>query len=400
MLKSIRSSLVFLLIVSSALGGAVHPVKSAASLVDSVYFPILFNQFDTIWDFKDPIRVILFPVPYTDPYLVIDSTGRVHLLWDTASGDQSEIYHSVLSGREWSLPTRVADTTGVSRLLTSPAVGNQGSLYFVWYNELNPNGPYRILYAAWNGTHWGPGYEVLNQGQSTDINAVVRLDRQGVPNILYFDPEDPSVAGIYYRKWTGAGFTTSQRVKKPIYSSLVWLDQDNGLRFYGNENNRVYFSYWKNGAFVENNRTTSGSIQDRQTFLDGQNHLHLIQQIPVDVPGGSVTGLEHQCLKSDLTWTHESILTGQEGIETYRLSFNEQMQLILSWSKNNNQSVGMTLWNGCNLTKQKELALPVVPYSYGWGDFITTAENSQAGKICFLSKEKESYNTFWLTCNR
>lgn len=367
---------------------------------NTLYLPLVAKDFDTSWQFYDPIKVQLQPVPSSNPYLVIDSSKRPHILWDTYSGEKAFIYHTYLTDQGWTTPAPIANTLGRSKLLNPPVVGSHNDIYFVWHNDLNLGGPYRILYAAWDGTQWGPEYELIGQGSSSSINGMTRLDKQGIPTVAFIESDGFFSSNLYYQGWTGSGFSNRELIKKPTYATAAWLDTSNGVRLFGDDslNGSIRYSYWKGGRFIVDNQAIPGKISPRYTFLDGTNNLHLYRSASVPVPGGNVTGIYHQCLKNDLSWSPEVVLSGEAYIQKYVVAFDEQVNPLIAWSTNSSQTLTLTIWNGCSLIKQRVLSLPPLPSSYGWGDFVTVARNAKTGKVCFLSKEKYSSTSFVLTC--
>lgn len=391
--STIALVLLFILISSSLVYGM-------QSEENALYLPFVVKDFDTSWQFYDPIKVQLQPVPLSSPYLVIDSSERPHILWETYSSEKAFIYHTYLTDQGWTTPTPIANTLGRSKLHTPPVVGSHNDIYFVWYNELNLGGPYRIMYAAWDGTQWGPEYELIGQGSSIYIRGMTRLDKQGIPTVAFIDTDGAFSSNVYYQRWNGTGFSNREWIKKPSYASLIGLDTSNGVRFFGDDylNGSIRYSLWKEGQFVVDNRSIPGKISPRSTFLDGTNNLHLYRSASVPVPGGNVTGIYHQCLKNDFSWSPEVVLSGEAYIQKYVVAFDEEVNPLIAWSTNNNQTLNLTIWNGCSLVKQRALSLPSLPDSYGWGEFVTVARNAKTGKVCFLSKEKYSSTSFVLTC--
>ena len=394
-------TLFFLLLIGLFITNTqVLPVQGEGVSDNTIYLPMVLKDYDPNWILGQPIKVQLSPTPLTTPYLVVDSFGRPHLLWATWPGSSAFIYHIYLTDQGWTNPAPIAPTLGNSKLLNPPIAGKNNDLYFVWYNALNLGGPYRIMYAAWNGSSWGPEVELLGNGPSIYINGMTRLDSQGVPNVAFLNTDGAFTSNYYHQKWTGTGFSAKQTIQELDNVSTVWLDSDGGIRFFGDDyfENSIHYSYWKNGAFSVNNKTVLGKLGYRDALLDGQNNLHLTRLASVPVPGGNVSGLYHQCLKSDLTWDSEQVLSGQNNILDYSVSFDENISPVMAWTHGDNQTITAQFWNGCQISKQKELALPTLPAGSKWGHFSGVSSNSQAVKTCFMSKDLYSSDTFWLEC--
>lgn len=381
--------------------GGYRPASADAGGTNFLFLPLLTKDYDPLWQFQSPVKVVLQPLTLTTPFLIIDSSGRLHILWDTYSGDKTFIYHTYLTDQGWTDAAPVAQTLGRSKLLNPPVAGAQNDIHLVWYNELNLGGPYRILYAKWDGTQWGSEIELIGQGKSSSVNGMVRLDNNGMPHVAYIDSDGLFTTSIFYQFWTGTGFSPSQKINRPNYGSNIWLDTSGGICLYGDMYpDKVIYSYWKAGTFVDLERAITGQLSYRKGFLDGQNNYHLAKISSVPVPGGNVTGIYHQCLKNDLTWSPEVILSGEVGVNNTVLAFDEKMEYITAWSQNDRQTIVINFWNGCECLGKKELPLPPVEDSYGWGDLIQVAKSAQAGKICMLSKEKYMSSNFLLLCSQ
>ena len=126
-----------------------------------LYLPLLQNGYDPSWQWKPTEMVSVSPTPFDNPFLAIDHAGRVHVFWDTwPTSGAAFIYHTYQTANGWSPPAPVANTLGISKLLIPPVVTPDGRIHLVWYNELAFGGPYRLMYASFDGSQGSPEEEM------------------------------------------------------------------------------------------------------------------------------------------------------------------------------------------------------------------------------------------------
>lgn len=394
--KTITLSAICALIIS-----IYQPVVAVSDPPNIIYLPAILRDYDPYWQFGDPVKVPIQPAAFSTPYIIVDSMGRPHILLDAFGGEKTFLYHTYLTEQGWSAAAPIAQTLGRSQLLHPPVAGKQNDIHLVWYNALNFGGPYRILYAKWNGVSWEPEIELLGDGKSIYIDGMVRLDPSGALHVAYVDTDGLFYTRIYYQVWNGNAFSAREIVERPKNGSNIWLDTTGGIHFFGDVYpDTVLYSYWKEGAFRQLETAVPGKLNYRKGFLDALNNYHLVQTKSIPVPGGNVNGVTHQCLTSDLRWTAEQVLSGPANVNSSAFAFDDRMQYITAWSQENHQTVTAYLWDGCENSGKRQIALPAVDDRYGWGEFLGIAKNAQAGKLCLLSKEKYRSDRVLVICSR
>lgn len=370
-----------------------------------IYLPHITQGYDYGFILEDPIAVELQPWPFSDPYLVVDSSGRPHILWDTYSSYPQFIYHTNLNMDGWTTPQPIAQTLGVSKLMYPPVPGNEEDIHFVWHNTIrNPGALYRIMYNSWNGLEWGEEVELLGDSQYSEIFGQVRLNEQGIPNVIYSKANLIS-SDLFIQHGNGTDFSARIQIDWPTNSNsskIVQLDNSGGVRFYWDDiwYEISHFAYWKNGGYATPDQAIYGRFQSRKSVLDQENNLHLFRSGYVSTPGGNVTGLYHQCLRNDQYFYQEQVLTGQKGVSIFKYGLDDQSQFLIAWQGYSTPIVNIAFWDGCQNVNQKGFDLPDLPNGKNWGTLASISRNKNAGKTCFLFRESSSVTKFWMICAR
>ena len=78
----------------------------------------------------------------------------------------------------WTTPEPITDTLGISDTIHPPIFDDQGTMHLIWHNYLGAgvSEPYRLLYAAYNGT-WSPANHLKISEGNIDEQADPPHDR-------------------------------------------------------------------------------------------------------------------------------------------------------------------------------------------------------------------------------
>jgi hypothetical protein len=322
-----------------------------------VFLPLIANDYDSAWHWTSVVTPTLTPSAYSAPLLAIDRAGQVHLLWDTLSTNARFIYHSYLTSQSWTTPTAILPTLGTSSVLYPPLVDTSGALHLLWKNVLVSNSPARLLYSSFEGGAWHPE-EVVYTATSPSYS-VQGMVHSGAQSVLHTTVAVSFLStDVYYTTRTPTGWTAPFEIAPTRSPSLIWPDQLGGVHLYNDSYaGNVYYSYWRNNQFSVDNRQTSGKVAGRNSQLDGLNNLHVFWSDAVPIPGGSVTGLYHQCFVNNQTWESSQVLTGQESLVGSAVKASDgNGGVALAWRQGN--KVQLTLWDGCVQTARKTMPMP------------------------------------------
>jgi hypothetical protein len=359
-----------------------------------VYLPLVTHNYDASWQWREPEPVTLTPTPWSNPVTAVDHQGRLHIFWETLSQPRF-IYHTYQTSEGWTAPDAIAQTLGTSQILFPPLVDLTGDLHLVWRNYLGLGieKPYRLMYARFDGLHWTAEEELYRTGNS-GVQAMVHHDQQGNIRVTLLDNTMTTTAHQLIR-WSD-GWHVLGIVQPGHLTQWVWPDMGGGIHFYGsNFSNQLYYSHWRDGQFQVHNYQSTGAVHNRNTQLDGQNNLHTFWKASVPVPGGTVTGLYHQCLQSDLSWRSQEVLSGYSAVTgEVPKAADIFSRVAISWKDSSPAPFNIGLWEGCNQLSQK-----VIPMSepHNW-DLKALALAQTPPKACVLFRRLFDSRQYTAVC--
>jgi hypothetical protein len=363
---------------------ATHATASeVGSPAQAIYLPVIAHNYDPTWEWQPLTEVVLTPSPFGQMTSAIDRQGRLHLFWEVLQTPRF-IYHSYYDGNVWSAAAPVAESLGVSTILYSPLVDDAGNLHLLWRNHLGwgIEKPYRLLYARFDGVQWQPEEEVYRTGNS---NVKGMLHPNGQDGLAITALDSMFSATAYQLTRGSSGWQLSGAIAPGHSTHWVWPDRHMGIHFYGSDfNNNMYYSYWRNGTFQIAGHQLEGNVSTPDTQLDGQNNLHTFWRGAVPIPGGSVNGLYYRCLRSNLTWTTQQVLSGQSNVEGSRLKTADMdRRVALLWYENQGSAHQLGLWDGCTQTDRK-----FVPLSSdkSWS-LMTLSLSHNPNQVCVVAKQ-------------
>ncbi|MBI5565383.1 MAG: hypothetical protein HY870_10820 [Chloroflexi bacterium] len=345
------------------------------------YLPVVTNDYDPAWRWSAIITPTLSPAP-NQVVMTLDQAGHPHLVWDTTSYGQQFIFHTYLTDQGWTTPTAILPTLGASYILYPPIVGPDGKLHLLWRNQLSENSQQyqRLLYAAFDGTTWGPERELYRANGIYSLAGMIRLDAAAKVHATF--TVSTLSTDIYHSTLEATGWSTPVGVALPTFFigyQTIWPDQQGGVRIYRDTTSSLHYFYWRNNQLQVNDQLLAGNLSTHASQMDGLNDLHTFWTGSVPVPGGSVTGLYYQCLNSNLTWSTQQVLSGQNNAGSANSASDGVSNVVLAWSETSTPTrVG--IWNGCNRTDLK-----TVPVPSGTWTLKAVALNHAPQKVCVLA---------------
>ena len=134
-----------------------------------------------------PIFTPVFP-PNAVPSMAIDTSGSVHFFWHPyMSSSGAFIYYTDYAGGDkWTPIAKVAETLGASQMRFPPLVGPDGLIHLLWFNSLSMGGPYRLMYASFNGQAWSPEEEVYRSKSNRGLSGRLFFDSQSILHVPAF----------------------------------------------------------------------------------------------------------------------------------------------------------------------------------------------------------------------
>jgi hypothetical protein len=370
----------------------------------SLFLPYVAHDHDPSWHWGETGLIQLQPTPSSDILMVIDHAGRPHLLWGkSATGGDAYIYHTYLSSGNWTSPINVADTLGVSKTLLTPLITPDGKIHLLWANSLTSGGPYRLIYAVFDGSQWSPEEEVASHKYQINI-ARLNYDENGYIHLTYTLSDIFSY--YYHRVRLSDGWSDPQNINPPSGSpALIWRsyrpDRFGGVRYYGEDwNKNMFYSYWRSGELVVDRQAFDGQISSSHyTLLDRSDNLHVYRSGSVPIPGGSVTGLYHHCINANLNSSPEKAITGSESIGAgYSTAWDSQNRLAFGWKPSNTARFNLVVMDECRVIAEKQAVFSGLANPTNWGEMAAVAVTSQPGKFCSLVRILYTSGEYGLLC--
>ncbi len=353
-----------------------------------VFLPFIANDFNAGWNWSKLVTTTLTPRPNHLPLMVLDRSGNIHVFWDTLSSPQY-IYHTFWNGQGWSTISPVASTFGAATTIEPPFISADGRLHLVWrvYLGSSQTNPYRLFYAAFDGSKWSNPEELFQSTDSYIFGVIYSGATDGFHALIL---NNHIVSPDIYDMTRTVSSWSSPTVIDPVHLvDSAWPDSAGGIHIFGQTFNpqTLYYSYWLNGQFAVSGRHGSGTLSNYPNHLDGSKNLHLFHTGSVPIPGGTVTGVFHQCIDTNLSWGPQEFPSSQMAITSNLVHAGDMgSQFALAWKEQKSGRIQIGLWNGCASMGRQPAPIPSATQ---W-EVESLAIDSAANQICVLVNE-------WLT---
>jgi hypothetical protein len=370
---------------------------------NTIYLTLAFQEYDPSWQWGSTAIVTLTPTPADKPLMAIDHAGHVHIFWDVwPSSGEAFIYHTYQTDTGWSTPAKIANTLGMSYVLAQPLITPDGRIHLLWYNQLAYGGKYRFMYASFDGSQWSSEVEIAQTDYQLRYG-LLNYDSQGDIEVVYVTT-NLFTRSYYLKELTPVGWSSAVDITPPMVNGLVvwnvWPDNLSGVRFLGRDlYSNIVYSYWKDGGFQTSLQLLPAVTWSDSFVLDNLNIFHLFRIASVPIPGGSVSGLYHQCLDTALNWSSEQVLTGQSSIgDDLALSWDNSGRVVFAWKTYGSADFNLSVMTGCNLPESKTSHFTAPNPSIHWGHLNAIALSNLPSKICALAGIQSQPQSYGLVC--
>jgi hypothetical protein len=256
------------------------------------------------------------------PEIAVDSSDRLYVVWEDKTPGNSEIYgkKSTNGGATWSANQRLTWTSGIS-MSPSLTVDSSNRLHLVW-DEFT-SGNFEIFYkrSTDGGATWSTSKN-LSSSAGNSVNAAMAVESPDTIHLVWSD-YTPGNFEIYYKKSSNGGgaWTTSKRITWDTGASnfaaivadssgnlhVVWGDDTPG-------NTEIYYKKSTDGGTtwtaVKALTSNSGGSQAPDLSVDVSGNLHLVWS------GDSLYTSEiyyRQSTNKGASWAAEERLTWTSG---------------------------------------------------------------------------------------
>ncbi len=143
----------------------------------------------------------------TTPKIAVDSSGRVHAVWQNGAWPDT-LYYSVREAGDWSTPTVVSDQV-YSDCEPQLAVGPDSKVHVAWLQEEWPN---QVYYASRSAAAWSAPVNLSNSGSSVSCPRLA-VESNGKAHVVWAI----WTSQVYYTASDGSGW--SQPISIPNASA-------------------------------------------------------------------------------------------------------------------------------------------------------------------------------------
>jgi BNR repeat-like domain len=222
------------------------------------------------------------------PDIAVDSSGKLYVVWEDKTPGNSEIYFkkSTDKGTTWSANKRVTWTDGIS-MASSVAVDSSNRLHLVW-DEFT-SGNFEIFYkkSTDGGATWSTSKN-LSSTSGNSVNAAMVVNSPDTIHVVWYDFA-PGNFELYYKKSTNGGSSWSAK-KRITWNSgastfpaivvdpsgnlhVAWSDATSGSAEIYYKKSTDGGATWTAGKALATNSVES-TTPDLTVDISG--HLHLV----------------------------------------------------------------------------------------------------------------------------
>lgn len=324
------------------LWGLLFSCPVAAQSEGVVYLPAVLNDYTVGWHWRTDYTVTVAAHTTNLPLAAIDHEGQPHIFWYHTLTDDL-LHHVYLTSAGWQTTAAPAPAESESMLTAAPLVDSAGRVHLLWFNKLPATEAqrHRFLHATFSAGAWQTPREVMRSKYST-IDGWLRLGVDDQPRIAVTDGFLGWKATLYT---LGGEWQAQNAVTLPADADIVWPDASDGAHLYGVSNNILQYWRWSGAAVGGAQALGSGALLGRALVFDAMGNLHIYWRASADVGGRLITALHHQCIDAQ---PHASEVIQPAGAATVSsaVGAGENGPLFaLAWQEPNRKR--LMLWDGC-----------------------------------------------------
>lgn len=337
-----RASFFFVSLLLLSFSARLLTKPAVAQSEGVVYLPTVMQDFTPGWHWRDAYTVTVATRTTNLPLATIDHDGMPHIFWYHTLTDDL-VHHLYLTPDGWQATSAPAPADSESLLTNPPLVDSAGRVHLLWFNKLPAAEAqrHRFLHAAFSAGAWQTPQEIMRSKYST-IDGWLRLGANDQPRVAVTDGFLGWKATLYS---LGGEWQAQTVVTLPADADIVWPDAVEGAHLYGVSNNVMQYWRWSGGTVGEVQTLGSGALLGRSLAFDAVGNLHVYWKAGVDVGGRLITALHHQCIDT-LPRASEVIYPGGAATVSNIVGATENGPLFaLAWQEPNRKR--LMLWEGC-----------------------------------------------------
>lgn len=379
-----RRAIVLASLLLAGLWMLLAPASTGAQSEATVYLPTVVNEYAAGWHWLDAYTATVALRTTNLPLAAIDREGQPHIFWYHTLTDDL-LHHLYLTPSGWQTSTAPAPADSESLLTNAPLVDSAGRVHLLWFNKLGADESerHRFLHATFSAGAWQSPREIVRSKYST-IDGWLRLGVDDQPRVAVTDGFLGWRATLYT---LGGEWQAQSEAILPTDADIVWPDAVDGAHLYGVSANNLQYWRWSGGAISGAQSLGSGAFLGRSLAFDATGALHLYWRAGVTVGGRLMTTLHHQCI--DAPNASEIVFpAGAVAVNSAVGAVENGPLFALAWQEANRKR--LVLWDGCTPG-----ATVTIPEEAGQSTTLrAVAVSSSPRKVCvFLQQETTAVYT-------
>ncbi len=173
------------------------------------------------------------------PVLTVDTSDKLHLVWQDTRHIKSEIYYKFYDGQNWRPETRLTTSSDHS-LNPTIAIDFQNTIHVLWQEGTDEEG-FRIFYKYNNRTGWSEVLQLTNVSYIAQ-NPTIACDSQNTLHLVWVDERDGNKE-LYYQSYQANHWSPPQRLTETDNNSespILLVDSLDNLHLIWLEKTRIF----------------------------------------------------------------------------------------------------------------------------------------------------------------
>ena len=341
-MESVRSFSLFALLPWVTLCVLLLSSPVAAQSEGVVYLPTLMNDYAPGWHWGDAYTVTVATRTTNLPLTAIDRSGQPHIFWYHTLTDDL-LHHLYLMPSGWQESLAPAPVASESMLTNPPLVDSTGRVHLLWFNKLGATETqrHRFLHATFTDGAWQEPREILRSQYST-IDGWLRLSASDQPRVAVTDGFLGWKATLYT---LGGDWQAQSEQTLPTDADIVWPDAADGAHLYGVSDDMMLYWRWSVGTMGGVQSLGGGAFLGRSLAFDAIGNLHLYWKASVDANGRLVTALHHQCIDARPQASEVTNPSGVVAVREFVGAAENGPRFALAWQEPTRKR--LMVWDGC-----------------------------------------------------
>lgn len=320
----------------------VTAIPVIAQTEGTVYLPSVMVDSVPGWHWGDAYTVTVTARTTNLPLAAIDRSGQPHIFWYHTLTDDL-LHHLYLTPSGWQDAPAPAPVDSESLLTNPPLVDSDGRVHLLWFNKLGAaeTQRHRFLHATFTEGAWEEPREIMRSKYST-IDGWLRLGTGDQPRVAVTDGFLGWKAILYT---LGADWQAQSEQTLPTDADIVWPDAADGAHLYGVSDGMMLYWRWSGGTVGGVQSLGDGAFLGRSLAFDAGGNLHLYWKASVDAGGQLVTAPHHRCIDARPQASGVTNPGGAIAVRELVGAAENGPRFVLAWQEPTRKRLMM--WDGC-----------------------------------------------------